>query len=269
MPRQSPQAICDALLEVKKFFLNFGDSNFTRIAPLERMIGRFQQERLSKEMLMELTQFKDETYLQTREQIWGGRRLPGPYETKEKTEAEFYRIFALLGGALNPSEPESPRMNVSTFVGSEFVKEKEASYEGAPDRVRPIVEGSINVVRRHCEALSREDYAAAYNDTGIDLRAWMNPKKFETAHKDASREYGGPPMEFHIEAIEFVLADENARKRSTQAQGWPKTTPRETRRAKLNGFWIRDSHRHGCWGSFWITEEGGVYRIARFNFWTM
>jgi hypothetical protein len=269
MPRRDPQTICEALAEVKKFFIYFGNSDCTRIALLERLIQRFQEERLTNEMVAELVRFKDETYIQTREQIWGGRCLPGPHETKEKTEAEFSRVFAMLTDALYPPEPEWPRLDVSGFAGSDYVKTRDTAYRGDPAAVRSVFERSVAMVCRHTEAVSRGDFQSAYDDAGADLKAWMSLKKFETTHKEASSRYGGSPMEFQIDGFAFVLADEQARKKSTKDEGWPKTTPKETRRAKLTGFWIRDGERHGCHGSFWITEESGEYRIAKFDFWTM
>jgi hypothetical protein len=269
MPRRDPKAICAALAEVKKFYVYFGDSESSRVVPLERLIQRFQEEPLNDEMVSELVRLKDEFYIQTREQIWGGRRLPGPHDTEEKTSAEFERVFGMAGEALYPSEPEWPRVDLSRFAGVEFLKTKDTAYQGTPEGVRPIVEHSITTVRRHTEAVSRGDFRTAYEDTGADLRAWMSLKRFETAHKDASASYGGPPLEFQIDGFSFVLADDQARKKSTGGEGWPKKTPKENRRAMLTGFWFRDRERHGCYGSFWITEESGEYRIAKFDFWTM
>lgn len=71
MPRRDPQTICAALAELKKFLIYFGDCDYTRIAPLERLTSRFQEERLTNEMVSELIRFKDEVSIQTREQIWG------------------------------------------------------------------------------------------------------------------------------------------------------------------------------------------------------
>jgi len=220
-------------------------------------------------MVSDLVRLKDELHIQTREQIYGGRRLPGPHETEEKTTAEFGRVFGMVGEALYPSEPEWPRLDVTGFAGSEFLKTKDTAYQGAPDGVRSIVEHSIAIVRGHTEAVGRGDFLTAYEDTGADLRAWMSFKRFQTAHSDASSRYGGPPMEFQMDGFAFVLADGQARRKSTRDEGWPKTTPKETRRAKLTGFWIRDTQRHGCHGSFWITEESDAYRIAKFDFWKM
>ena len=269
MPRRNPQTICAALAELKKFYIYFDNSAVTRIAPLEKLIRRFQEERLTKEMVSDLIRLKDEIYIQTREQIWGGRRLPGPHETEEKTTAEFDRVFGIVGEALYPSEPEWPRLDLSGVLGSEFLKTKDTAYQGAPQGVRSIAEHSLAIVRRHTEAVGRGDFQTAYETTGVDLRAWMSLKRFETVHRDASGKYGGPPIEFRIDGFGFVLADDQARKKSKGDEGWPKTTPKETRRAILSGFWIRDAQNHGCYGSFWITEESDEYRVAKFDFWTM
>jgi hypothetical protein len=85
----------------------------------------------------------------------------------------------------------------------------------------------------------------------------------------AAQDYGGPAVEFLIQRFNSVLADDAVRKQSnTSAEGWPKGTPKENRRAAVGGFWIRDrAARTGCGGSLWVAEENAAYRIAKFNFW--
>ncbi|HEX5221978.1 MAG TPA: hypothetical protein VFZ59_20615 [Verrucomicrobiae bacterium] len=269
MSKRDPQSICQALSELKNFFIYFGHSERTRIQPLDGYIQRFQSERPSAALVSELEAFTGELRVQAEDQIRGRRFLPGPHNTEQQTKAELQRVFVMLRDAIDPPEPEWPRMDISGFAGSEFLKGKDTAYLGSPAEMRPIVERSIVLLRRHSEAIGRGDYESAYQNFGVDLRAWMSLKKFESAHADATRRYGGPPREFAIHGFAFVLADNQARKKSTNAEGWPKTTPKENRRAQVTGFWIRDAQRHGCHGSFWITEEDGEYRIAKFNFWAM
>jgi hypothetical protein len=269
MARPNPQTVCDALTALRRFFVDFENSKYTRVLPLERYIRTIKDGGLNKALLEELEHVKGELYTQAREQISYGRRLIGPYETEAKSLAELDRVIILLRDALDPPEPPLPTMDVSAFAGSEYVEAKDTAYIGDPESVRSIFEQSVAIVRRHTEAIGRGDYAAAYEDLASDTRSWMSLKRFLTAHEEASKRYFGPPLSFQIGGFAPILADEAARKKSKLEQGWPKTSPKESRRAKLNGFWFRDQQNHGCYGTFWITEEAGKYRIAKFNFWSM
>lgn len=269
MPKLNPQTLSDALTALRRFFVDFDDSKYTRVLPLERYIQTINDGGLNKALIKELEHIKFELYTQAREQIYYGRRPMGPYETQEKALAELDRVIILLRDALDPPEPPLPTMAVTTFAGSEFVEAKDTAYIGDPEAVQSIFEQSVAVVRRHTEAIGRGDYAAAYEYLAADTRSWMSLKRFQTAHEEATKRYFGPPLSFQIGGFAPILADETARKKSTPEQGWPKSSDKPNRRAKMNGFWFRDQENHGCYGTFWITEEAGEYRIAKFNFWNM
>lgn len=269
MPKLNPDTLCDALTELRRFFVDFDDSKYTRVLPLERYIQTINDGGLNKALIKELEHVKFELYTQAREQIYYGRRPMGPYETQEKSLAELDRVIILLRDALDPEPPPPPQLDTLTFAGGEHVQEKSAPYLGDPAVARVIFEKSVALVRRHTEAIGRGDYAAAYQDLPADTRSWMSLKRFQTAHEEATKRYFGPPLSFQIGGFAPILADEAARKKSTPEQGWPKSSDKQSRRAKMKGFWFRDQQNHGCHGTFWITEEAGEYRIAKFNFWSM
>jgi hypothetical protein len=161
-------------------------------------------------------------------------------------------------------------MDISEFVGAKNIETKTTEYAGDPMGVRPVVERSLELVKNYSEAIGRGDFESAYRLTGAGLQNWMTFKQFVSAHEKAEREFGGPALQFDVDSFQFVWADDAARRKSTAAEGWPKTTLKEVRRSKLIGFWIRDkADQTGCWGAFWITEEDKEYRIAKFEFFTM
>jgi hypothetical protein len=165
--------------------------------------------------------------------------------------------------------PEFSEMDISKFVGASAVEQKVVSYKGDPARVRTIVERSIAIVQEYSKAVGSGDFQRAYSLTDSGLRAWMTPKRFVGDHGRAAQDYHGPALEFLMQRINYVYADDTARKKSnTSVEGWPKGTAKENRRAAVGGFWIRDrTDQTGCAGTLWIAEESKKYRIAKFNFW--
>ncbi len=272
MSKPNPQTLCAALTALRRFFVEFDDSKYTRVLPLERYLQTIKDGGLNNGLIEELDHIKGELYTQAREQIYYGRRPMGPYETQEKALKELDRVIILLRDALDPEPPpapEPPRLDTSAFAGGELVQEKSAPYSGDPAVARVIFEQSVALVRRHTEALGRGDFATAYGDLSAKLKEMMSLKRFESVHAEASARYSGPPSAFGIESMTLLLADGQSRKKTTHAQGWPKDSEKETRRVKVIGFWYRKEQRYGCYGTFWITEETGGYQIAKFSFWSM
>lgn len=268
MIQKDPKAICSGLEEYIYFLTKFGDEN-ADIPRFREFIRRFEKEKITKALLEELVNFRDAVHNRISLQIRGSgtRCLPGKDSTQ--TVGEYYRILNVLGAALNPPKPKPAKMDISEFAGAKNVETKTTEYAGDPNGVRPIVERSLELVKNYSEAIGRGDFERAYALTGFGLRDWMTFKKFVGAHERAANEYGGPALEFHIDGFLSVLADDAACKKSTADEGWPKTTPKEVRRSRLVGFWIRDkAGQTGCWGSFYITEENKEYRVAKFEFFT-
>ncbi len=266
MIQKDPKAICNGLEEYITFFAKFGDDN-ADIPRFREFISRFEKEKITKGLLEELVNFRDGIHRRVSLQIQGSgtRCLPG--KDKDQTNVEYYRVLNVLGAALNPPKPQPAKMDISGFAGAKNVETKTTEYAGDPNGVRPVVERSLELVKNYSEAVGRGDFEAAYRLTGAGLQEWMTFKKFVGAHEKAAKEYGGPALEFHVDGFRFVLADDAARNKSNADEGWPKTTPKEVRRSRLVGFWIRDKAAEtGCWGSFYITEEDKEYRVAKFEF---
>jgi len=187
----------------------------------------------------------------------------------ETVREEYYRISNAIERLEYPPEPRVPEVDISSFAGAENVEEKAVRYFGEMTAARPIVERSIEFVRRYSSLVGSGDFPSAYALTDAGLRAWMSYQRFVGEHKKAEELYGGPCLEFRIGCFVYVLTDENSRIKSNKAdERWPKATAKESRRSAVNGFWIRDrAAQTGCGGTLWIAEENKEYRIAKFDFW--
>ena len=264
MERPDSQTICRALDEYSKFFTEFGDAN-SNIPRFNEFSRRFREEKITKELIRELVNFRDGVHNQVTMEFLAHHHLPGKDDAH--TQKEYYRVLNALGSAFHPPKPRPPKLDISKFAGAKNIKIKTTEYAGDPSGVRPIVEQSLELIQNYSEAVGRGDFEAAYRLTGAGLRDWMTLKRFVSAHEKATREYGGPALQFNVERFQFVLADVEARKKSTAEEGWPKTTSKDVRRSRLIGFWIRDkAAKTGCCGAFWITEEENNYRVAKFEF---
>src|SRR5262245_28218924 len=118
-------------------------------------------------------------------------------------------------------------IDISGCAGCEAVKHKIAPYRGDPQKVGHVVEHTIELIQRYSGLIGRGDFDGAYQLTAAGLRAWMNPKRFVTEHKQAAETYGGLPLDYLIYRFQFVYSDDAARKKSTADEEWPKTTPKE------------------------------------------
>ena len=157
-------------------------------------------------------------------------------------------------------------IDISTFAGAEQVGHKGVSCWGDPAEFRSIVERSIAFARKYSDTLGSGDLAGAYALTGASLRKRMSFEKYERVHQQGEAEFHGPALEYLIERFVYVLADDAARQ-DKKDHGWESDIPRECRRSRLIGFWIRDREdQSGCRGRLWITEENGEYRLADFDF---
>ena len=264
MESPNAQQICQSLDEYVTFFRAFGDVHGC-IPRFQEFSQRFRDGKASKALLRELVDFRDSVHNQVLMQLLNHRCLPG--KNDDETHDEYYRVVNSLGAALHPPKPKPLEMDISSFKGADRVEQKITRYAGNPNGVREIVERSLDLVQQYASAISRSDFDSAYKLTGAGLQDWMSFKKFVGEHERAAREFGGPALEFHVDGFLFIFADDGARQKSTSEEGWPKTTTKESRRSRLNGFWIRDrAAQTGCWGAFHVTEENKEYRVAKFEF---
>jgi hypothetical protein len=156
--------------------------------------------------------------------------------------------------------------DISGFEGSERVQHRGVTCRGDAAEFRPIVERTIAFVKLYSETVGSGDLVAAYALTDSSLRQRMRFERFEEEHREGERMYRGPALEYQIERFVYVLADDAARQDKSD-KGWDKRVPRERRRSRVLGFWIRNREKNtGCRGRLWITEEDGEYRVADFNF---
>jgi hypothetical protein len=124
----------------------------------------------------------------------------------------------------------------------------------------------MEAVRSFCDSVVAQDYERAYALGASELKTWMSYKRFLTTLDQADKQFGGKPVDFQFDELTWIYADEAARERSNRDGLWPKDTPKQNKRALVGVFWVKDkTTRQGCWGFFWVTEENGQYRIAKFS----
>ncbi len=264
MTSLNPNLVLRALREAAEFTRRLGDN--THAASLAQLCNGLQQERITLKTARGVAaEAMNQTGIALRAILYDDQRNARP--GMELLVKEHERIWVGFLKAIYP--PEFAEMDITGFSGSEAVESKIVPYKGDPAVVQRIVERSISIIQDYARALGSGDFPAAYALTDVGLRSWMTHKRFVGDHQRAAQDYGGPAAEFLIQRFNSVLADDTARKQSnTSAEGWPKGTPKENRRAGVGGFWIRDrTARTGCGGTLWIAEENGAYRIAKFNFW--
>lgn len=157
-------------------------------------------------------------------------------------------------------------IDITPFAGSEHLQHRSVECRGEPAAFRAIVERTIAFAHAYSETLGSGDFGAAYSMTDSCLRDRMTLDQFVREHQQAEAEFRGPAFEYRIERFVYVLADETARN-DKKDRGWRKDIPRERRRSRLLGFWIRNRASNcGCRGRMWITEEDGQFRLADFDF---
>jgi hypothetical protein len=129
-----------------------------------------------------------------------------------------------------------------------------------------IAQKSLEVVRRFSTAVRKQDLETAYGLCAKELRTWMSVERFFTELQKADAQFGGPVVDFMIERITWIYADEPSRQRANSDGQWPKDTPRANKRALVGAFWFTDpKQRQGRWAFLWVTEERKGYRIAKFS----
>jgi hypothetical protein len=183
---------------------------------------------------------------------------------KEQMNAEFSRLRQSLDEALTPPKPGAfPETEIQGLAGNL----EHTSVWGDPKEARIIAQRAIDVVQRFSSAIFHRDIENAYGLCANELRNGMSVKRFITALDKADKNYGGRAVQCRIERVTHIEADELSREKSgNRRANWPKDTPKSNKRATVGTFWFTDpAANKGRWVSFWITEEAGGYRIAKFN----
>lgn len=265
MPGPDSKKVLTILRDAANFAAELGLKEHAE--SFEGFCKRFETEKPTfKALRQSVEPVRNEFAIKLRELLYDDRRAPRP--GMESLVERYSLISVALCEMIYPTEPKKPEMDISGFAGSEHVRDKMATFDGNSSEVRGIIESSIVLVQHYSGLVGSGDFEAAYALTDSGLRAWMSFKRFVGDHERAAQEFHGPALEFRIYRINYVYADDAARKKSnTSIEGWSKGTLKENRRAGVSGFWIRNrAAQTGCGGTLWVAEEE-QYRIAKFDFW--
>lgn len=259
------KAIAQAFRAAGDLLGQYADPNASQIARLKADADRYETQKLTKLQMREINQFQSAICLQLQDQAFAGRLLPGC--DVDGTIKEITRVFGSINRALYASPPPEPELDISDFAEAQDVKHLSVKCEGDRARLGPIVKKAIALMKRFSKAIARDDLKGAYEMTGAVLQQRMSLQDFVKAHVQSYKKYGGPPVKFQIDLFAYVLADEAARLKSPD-RGWPKGTPKDTRRCRVLGDWLLDlkTGSMSCRASYWITEEEKKFRIVDFNF---
>jgi hypothetical protein len=268
MHKPDPDALVRAVDQLIRFLSAFGDNEPSYIPSLGELVSQIKQRGPAKELLGKLEQLKDEIHLDVRGRIFEGRSPPEI--DQDHTMRELEQATGAISLVLHPLVDQFLETDISDYAGSQHLKHKGAYVNGDPADLRTIVERAIEFTCRYSQTLGSGDLKAAHAMIDSGLRRTMSFGEFVKVHKDADRKFGGPALEFQIERFAFILTDSTARQKSKSSQhGWQKETPKEERRCRLIGFWLRDCAKgSGSRGSLWLSEENGEYRLANFDFYS-
>lgn len=136
---------------------------------------------------------------------------------------------------------------------------------GDPKAAKKIAKCCVDVVDGFSKAVFRGDVETAYGLCANELRTWMSVKRFVTILTTADSEFEGSAVDWALEYVAAIWADDGARAH-TSSEGWPKDTPKSNRRGTVCAFWFTNREANeGRWVFFCVTEEPGGFRIAKFN----
>lgn len=154
-----------------------------------------------------------------------------------------------------------PEKQIRLILGNK----ESTSVFGDPMAAKEIARCCVDVVDGFSKAVFRGDIETAYGLCTNELRTWMSVKRFVTILEKADSAFDGPAVDWVLEYVGAIWADEGARAQ-TSSEGWPKDTPKSNRRGTVCAFWFTNREENeGRWIFFYVTEEAGGYRIAKFN----
>jgi len=130
-----------------------------------------------------------------------------------------------------------------------------------------IAQQAVAVVERFSQAVIDRDFSAAYNLCATEFHARVTLETFGQLIAKGEEFAQGKFVEFSVDKITWIYADENSRNESNKDGQWPKDTPKQNKRCYVGTFWFcnKDAEQ-GCYGFFWITEERDGYKVAKFSF---
>lgn len=143
------------------------------------------------------------------------------------------------------------------------------SVAGDVEAARYIAIHALDVVKRFSEAVIGQDIEQAYALCANELRVAIGVDQFASELQKQDDQWGGKPIEYEPQRIVWVYESERSRKRSNKDHDWPTSTPKLNKRAMLNGWWTTEKpagmRAVGRPLTFWVSEEEGHYRIAKFQ----
>ena len=158
----------------------------------------------------------------------------------------------------------TPKTRIAGLAGND----ESTSVLGDPKDAQKIATATLDVVKRFTDAIIKQDIETAYGVCATELRTGLDLKRFVGELDKADSQYNGKPLAFSFECITWIYCDEASREGSNKDGDWPKETPKPNKRAVGFGWFTDQKNDEGEFGrniAFWITEETGGYRIAKFK----
>jgi hypothetical protein len=126
---------------------------------------------------------------------------------------------------------------------------------------------AVDVIERFSEAAVRGDYSAAFGLFSPEFRARTTLDRFVALVGEGEKFARGPFVDFKVDKIFWIFADEASRNRSNKVGQWPKATPKKNKRCCAGAFWFSNKDTQVGWNlEFWVTEESDGYKITKFAF---
>jgi len=132
---------------------------------------------------------------------------------------------------------------------------------------RAIAQQAVALVERFCHAVVHRDYPVAYGLCAAEFRARATLERFTELIAKGEEFAQGNFIDFSVDKITWIYADDVSRNESNKDGQWPKDTPKQNKRCYVGTFWFCNKDtQEGCYGLFWITEEKDGYKAAKFSF---
>lgn len=260
MPRPSQEAVLKALDDFISFGREIGLSK--SVQPLEPFVTEFRTTKPTLKILEgKVYPLLCHSFSALQDRVldtWRNPR-PGMKKHEKKLHSTYNALFHLI---FPPKHANVAQTEMAGLAGNK----ESTSVLGDPKDAKQIAKQSLELVQRFSKAVFKQDIEEAYVLCANELRQNMSVKQFVNKLDWANSHYGGPAVDLAVERITWIYADAASRKRSNADGDWPKETPKPNKRALVGTFWFTaPKEKRGRWAFFWVTEETGGYRIAKFK----
>src|SRR2546422_3595810 len=109
---------------------------------------------------------------------------------------------------------------------------------GDLNAARGIAEQAVDVVEQFSKAVVRREYPAAYDLCATEFRARTTLDRFSALIREGEEFARGQFVDFSVDKITWILADEASRGRDNKDGQWPKNTPKQNKRCYVGTFWF-------------------------------